>query len=709
MKTKMVNIRRKVVAGVLVATCMFSTSAMIATPVSAATNNSSQVIETSIESFFGGADMFLCVICESHPVLSVLGGGLLGAFRTYLGTATGKELTNEDVIDEINNLSDKLDDYHNDEMNKLDELILKNDLSDFFSKLNSLQANNRFALREMSAQDLSEIRSERGYENLIKKTADNNNYVEYFSGLTDYVSGKSGTPVLDRYIELLKKKENDAEKIKAQAESFLKAFYGQYTVAFLSLMTGSTAKYDLAQKQYANGKITYADLQSAKTTAKAEIDEYLDCVKKVVDYNKKAKRTIDNLNSVEVTKDGKSVNFYSLADAWASSIKSSDDVTLKLLKDYETDNLSADINNFATFKNSSFKNGGLMYSGSSHKITLDLNGHKLINTAYSVPAVYVMGSNLEIKDSASEKGCLGGIDISGGKVDINNVVVSGGTNTGVILNDKCTVNINDSTIKGYSNSGIKNYSSKLTVNNSVISNNTSGVGGAGGGGIDNESFWEYPVLNNCVITGNRSYQGGGGVYTTSAMTFNNCIIAENNASCNGGGIRTYYSGGITTPELKLNGCRLYNNNSGINGGGIYGDSMFFLTIYDTAIERNSVSANGGGIYAQKGNTSSCDPVVGGTVTIRYNVANKRENNVFLQDGTFSKCILKVLSDKRLDSSSRIGVTSNTKDKSLDVVKFSNESVYNNAQNVFSYDNGGYRINRYHSWFSNTYWAEIKKA
>lgn len=705
----MVNIRRKVVAGVLVATCMFSTSAMIATPVSAATNDSSQVIETSIESFFGGADMFLCVICESHPVLSVLGGGLLGAFRTYLGTATGKEITNEEVIDEIKNLSDKLDDYHNEEMNKLDELILKNDLSDFFSKLNSLQANNRFALREMTAQNLNEIRSERGYENLIKKTADNNNYVEYFSGLTDYVSGKSGTPVLDRYIELLKKKENDAEKIKAQAESFLEAFYGQYTVAFLSLMTGSTAKYDLAQKQYANGKITYADLQSAKITAKAEIDEYLDCVKKVADYNKKAKRTIDNLNSVEVTKDGKSVNFYSLADAWASSIKSSDDVTLKLLKDYETDNLSADINNFATFKNSSFKNGGLMYSGSSHKITLDLNGHKLINTAYSVPAVYVMGSNLEIKDSASEKGCLGGIDISGGKVDINNVVISGGTNTGVILNDKCTVNINDSTIKGYSNSGIKNYSSKLTVNNSVISNNTSGVGGAGGGGIDNESFWDYPVLNNCVITGNKSYQGGGGVYTTSAMTFNNCTIAENNASSNGGGIRTYYYGGITTPELKLNGCRLYNNNSGINGGGIYGDSMFFLTIYDTAIERNSAKLNGGGIYAQKGKTSSCDPVVGGTVTIRYNVANNRENNVFLEDGTFSKCILKVLSDKRLDSSSRIGVTSNTKDKSLDVVKFSNESVYNNTQNVFSYDNGGYRINRYRSWFTNTYWAEIKRA
>ena len=53
-------------------------------------------------------------------------------------------------------------------------------------------------------------------------------------------------------------------------------------------------------------------------------------------------------------------------------------------------------------------------------------------------------------------------------------------------------------------------------------------------------------------------------------------------------------------------------------------------------------------------------------------------------------------------------TSPTSDKTLDVVRIANKTAYDNTKNVFSYDTGAYRINRYKGAFTSCYWVEIKK-
>ena len=103
--------------------------------------------------------------------------------------------------------------------------------------------------------------------------------------------------------------------------------------------------------------------------------------------------------------------------------------------------------------------------------------------------------------------------------------------------------------------------------------------------------------------------------------------------------------------------------------------MNYLNLWDTTITDNEAKNAGGGLYAQKRNTTS-------------------------------KCIFTI--SEKIDPNSRIGITSPTSDKTLDVARIANKTAYDNTKNVFSYDTGAYRINRYKGTFTSCYWVEIKK-
>lgn len=144
-----------------------------------------------------------------------------------------------------------------------------------------------------------------------------------------------------------------------------------------------------------------------------------------------------------------------------------------------------------------------------------------------------------------------------------------------------------------------------------------------------------------------------------------------------------------------------------NGGAVYCDSMNFLFLNNVEITGNTAGSNGGGLYCGKGSGSSCDPNISGKITITNNwLTNGEANNAFLGENTTSKCIFKI--NDNIDPNSRIGVTSPTGCGSLDICKIFNKDAYENAANVFSYDNGSYRINRYTHWYSNLWWVEIVK-
>jgi hypothetical protein len=76
-------------------------------------------------------------------------------------------------------------------------------------------------------------------------------------------------------------------------------------------------------------------------------------------------------------------------------------------------------------------------------------------------------------------------------------------------------------------------------------------------------------LNNCTLTGNLSYQDGGGAYQS---TLNNCALAGNSANNFGGGVY----------DSTLNNCTLAGNSATYGGGTYQGTRNNCIIYYNTA-------------------------------------------------------------------------------------------------------------------------------
>ena len=136
-----------------------------------------------------------------------------------------------------------------------------------------------------------------------------------------------------------------------------------------------------------------------------------------------------------------------------------------------------------------------------------------------------------------------------------------------------------------------------TLNDCTVSANNAYFGGG---------TW-YSTLNNCVVTGNSAHDGAG----TYGGVMNYCMLTGNSGNSTAGsggsaifgtltncqviGNSAYYGGGVY-------GCTLLNctitGNSGVYGGGSY-----YGTFYNCTITSNSASSLGGGIYF--GNPTNC--------------------------------------------------------------------------------------------------------
>ena len=160
-------------------------------------------------------------------------------------------------------------------------------------------------------------------------------------------------------------------------------------------------------------------------------------------------------------------------------------------------------------------------------------------------------------------------------------------------------------------------------------------------------------------------------------------------------------------NIDISSSNFSGNYSGNNGGAVYCDSMNNLNLRDINVTNNEAKNAGGGVYAQKGAASSCDPCLFGRITVIDNrLSNGTASNFFLGENSTSKCIF--ILQGAIAPNSRIGVTSPTTCKTLDILKTTSKDAYNSVANVFSYDTGSYTIHRYTHWYSPFYWVEIVK-
>lgn len=159
-----------------------------------------------------------------------------------------------------------------------------------------------------------------------------------------------------------------------------------------------------------------------------------------------------------------------------------------------------------------------------------------------------------------------------------------------------TVELRDLTIRGGTNSGIRQALGSLTLRSVTVTNN--GVPG-GGSGID--SFNGALIVIGSAVRANQ----GGGIFCTGsgALTVADSVVEGNTSLGSGGGLTVIGSAGTIRNST-------ISNNTAVVGGGVYHQESQ-LTIIDSQITGNTATGFGGGGIASFAQVSLTRTVVRG--------------------------------------------------------------------------------------------------
>jgi Right handed beta helix region len=207
--------------------------------------------------------------------------------------------------------------------------------------------------------------------------------------------------------------------------------------------------------------------------------------------------------------------------------------------------------------------------------------------------------------------------LPGHTVKIEGLTIGGGNgslgpNGSGVLNDHATLTMNSCAVQdniGQGNQGAGIYndgsSATLTILNSTISGNASYGGAIGcfssGGGLYNGGG--TLTITNSVVSNNYSGQpsgppfpcgDGGGISNFGKLTITDSTISDNTAGIHGGGI--YNAGVVTITGSTVSGNMGVGTHDGEGwgeGGGIYNTGS--MTITNSTLSNNVATRSGGGI------------------------------------------------------------------------------------------------------------------
>lgn len=122
-------------------------------------------------------------------------------------------------------------------------------------------------------------------------------------------------------------------------------------------------------------------------------------------------------------------------------------------------------------------------------------------------------------------------------------------------------------------------------------------------------------VKNCIITGNTSYDYGGGIYVSASqnnpVVIEDCVITDNSTTSGSGG-------GLYVNYATLNRLQIHDNTCTGDGGGVYmsGSTMTDCEItYNESTYSSSYNDAAGGVYASNSTIKNC------IITNNKNAAN----------------------------------------------------------------------------------------
>jgi len=183
------------------------------------------------------------------------------------------------------------------------------------------------------------------------------------------------------------------------------------------------------------------------------------------------------------------------------------------------------------------------------------------------------------------------------------------------INSTITIEGGDHFISGNNDSAVGSVlqvssSGDLTLNDTTVRDGLSATGY--GGGIDN---FGTVTLNNSIVSGNStsssSLGGGGGIFNYGTLTLNSSTVSDNSASSTG--YASSYGGGIANAgTVTLNSSTVSGNSASASSGSTYGGGIYnegTVTLTDSTVSDNSASSQGGGIFNMSTGTVTLDSSV----------------------------------------------------------------------------------------------------
>lgn len=628
------SIKRRIIAIVLSAitvasfcsaTLVSASAATSDTTVSAAVNmNANKAMthkysnidteKTAYSVITSGLETVVLKIAETNFFAGIIVNGLFGGFKAIYEEDDSP--STQDILDTLQILSSQIEANHEKELTEINRGFLNQSIDGYLDSYRVLKGANKNVLAALSEIKDVDNCSVELCNKIMKMTNEYSDFNAAFAKMSSYLSpdGTTDKSLLDKYIEYMETKTTDPIAIKENAEQFANVVVGQYVLAYAMRLTGYSAEI---KKTQIENKINPSDSEEVKEQKQKAIDDITNSnkgivksltatdLKSAVDRMTKFKDSLNSIDSATVTVDGKEDHYYSIVDAWAAAVNSNGKATITLNKDINTDNF-ANITHITTGTSQYCKNGALWLDNSVSEITVDLNGHNLVNE--NGEAIIINNcKSFKVTSSSDNKGTLSGIKAEGDSsnkstVELSNIEFNGGINTAVYADYSVnSLNINNCTFKNYTDSAVmlhnnNNSQRYANISNCVFENNS----GSNGGAVDNDSF--FAEINNCTFKNNKATGNGGAIYydshyypiddnhfvTVGKLELNNDNFESNSAS-DGGAVHINRENDYG----KIDRCTFNNNNASSNGGAVCSERE--LKVNNSSFVKNHSSADGGAV------------------------------------------------------------------------------------------------------------------
>lgn len=524
----------------------------------------------------------------------------------------------QDVLNELTNISGKIDTYHKEEMNYLKLINSNIDSKDFRVEADSIADDYQGAFRTMyqygkniTSPGDGEINQTtyRTYKAILADSSCNLSalqknfnimaaYVKGSRSATDYRSGYrlSSEYLMNKVLANYKEtdhdwtKSTDFKEVVENVNGELDTMQANAVMDFLAIIALNNMSYKVRQYEVNHGIYIpdededpyayYEKVAESMVNALVSLNEIHAEVQKENLANHDFVQAIVELSEPV---DGKKIKgFHSFTEAWVQASATGKDFTVTGYQDvassakngYNLDDLS---NNQYGFTVAPY--GHLVKSGRT--VTVDLNGHTFDSSATSgtIGAFGLEGNvNFTLKNANVKNGhkAIYVYNWDNVSVSLENVSIDGTADSAILFKNpnskKIHLNLRNTSIKNTKNGSairIASADAIYNIDGCTFENNKGGDGGA----LSCPACNDENTVKNCTFINNNATAGYGGALNIKKASVTDSIFKGNRSAfwgrdSNGNGCKGA-GGAITAEHLVCDNCIFDGNTTNDQAGAIF--------------------------------------------------------------------------------------------------------------------------------------------